>query len=66
MTHSFRKGYSGNLCIFVDPIIFDILFFFQCDEMIIDYCVPRYKYTYIFKTMCKFDPCFWDQCVFIL
>ena len=48
MTHSFSKGYSGNLCLFVDPIIFGILFF-QYEEMIFDYCVPRYKCTYIFK-----------------
>ena len=47
MTHSFSKGYSGNLCILMGPIIFC-----QCEEMILDYYVPRYKCTYIFKTLC--------------
>ena len=47
MTHSFSKGYSGNLCIFVDPIIFGILFFLMWGNDI------RLLCTYMCKTLCK-------------
>ena len=52
MTRSFIQGYSVNLYIFVDLIIFGILFS-QCEEIILDYYVPRYKCTYMFKTLCN-------------
>ena len=53
MTRNFNQWYFGNLRINLDPIIFGIVFFPQCEEMLFDYCVPRYKCTYIFKTLCK-------------
>ena len=35
--------------VFLWTQLFLVYYFSQCEEMIIDYCVPRYKYTYIFK-----------------
>ena len=54
MTHSFIEGYFGNLYINVDLIIL-VYYFSQHMKLALYYCLYRYKYTYMFKTLCKLD-----------
>ena len=51
----FRSLERGILviCAFLWTQLFLVYYFFQCEEMIIDYCVPRYNYAYILKTLCN-------------
>ena len=59
MTRIHIEGYFGNLHINLGPIKFWYIIFFKCEEMLFDYCVPRYKCTYIFKTLCELTHTCW-------
>ena len=41
------------ICTFWWTQLFLVYYFSQCEKMTFDYCVPRYKYTFMCKTLCK-------------